>query len=164
MHPDTPAGGIALADLFRGRGIDLPAMNERMRKLCEAEGLKYVPRDRTHNSRLAQELGKWGEGAGVPAVHDALFRAYWVDGADIESVDVLVALAASVGLPADEARRVLTERTHSAAVDADWARARAMGVTGVPTFVAAGRGVVGAQPYPALEKLAQAAGAQRRGG
>ena len=39
------------------------------------------------------------------------------------------------------------------AVDADWAKSRQYGVTGVPTFVAGGYGVVGAQPYEALEQL-----------
>jgi predicted DsbA family dithiol-disulfide isomerase len=38
-----------------------------------------------------------------------------------------------------------------------------MGITGVPTFVAAGRGVVGAQPYEVLERLVRAAGAKSRG-
>ena len=36
------------------------------------------------------------------------------------------------------------------------------GVTGVPTFVAARYGVVGAQPYEALEQLVQKAGAAKR--
>jgi predicted DsbA family dithiol-disulfide isomerase len=35
-------------------------------------------------------------------------------------------------------------------------------VTGVPTFVAGGHGVVGAQPYEVLVKLLEQAGAQRR--
>ena len=34
---------------------------------------------------------------------------------------------------------------------------------GVPTFVAAGYGVVGAQPYQVLEQLLDKAGARRRG-
>jgi predicted DsbA family dithiol-disulfide isomerase len=162
LHPDTPSGGIALAELFAGRGLDLTAMYSRMKSLMDAEGLPYVQRERTYNSRLAQEVGKWGELAGRPAIHDALYRAYFVDGTDIGSIDALVGLAESVGLPADESRRILSERTFRAAVDRDWAHARALGVTGVPTFVAGGRAVVGAQPYGALEQLVQLAGAKRR--
>ena len=45
------------------------------------------------------------------------------------------AVAASVGLPADEARAVLEERRFSDAIDADWAKSHQYGVTGVPTFV-----------------------------
>jgi predicted DsbA family dithiol-disulfide isomerase len=36
-------------------------------------------------------------------------------------------------------------------------------VTGVPTFVAEGYGVVGAQPYEVLEQMLDQAGAARRG-
>jgi predicted DsbA family dithiol-disulfide isomerase len=162
LHPDTPSGGIALAELFAARGLDLNAMHARMKSLMDAEGLPYARRERTYNSRLAQELGKWGEAAGRPAIHDALYRAYFVDGTDIGSVDALARLAERVGLPADEARRVLSERAFRAAVDRDWAHARALGVTGVPTFVAGGRAVVGAQSYEVLERLVQLAGAERR--
>jgi len=35
--------------------------------------------------------------------------------------------------------------------------ARSLGVTAVPTFVAGGRGLVGAQPYPELKRLVHAA-------
>ncbi len=162
LHPDTPPGGIALAELFAGRGLDLNAMNSRMKSLMDAEGLPYSRRERTYNSRLAQELGKWGELAGRPAIHDALYRAYFVDGTDLGSVNALVGIAERVGLPPDEARRILNVRAFSAAVDRDWAHARALGISGVPTFVAGGRAVVGAQPYDALEQLVQLAGAKRR--
>ncbi|MND03450.1 DSBA-like thioredoxin domain protein [compost metagenome] len=72
-------------------------------------------------------------------------------------MEVLVEIAASVGLPADGAREVLEKRTHQAAVDADWEKSRQYGVTGVPTFVIGRNGVVGAQPYEALEQLVQQA-------
>ena len=76
--------------------------------------------------------------------------------------DLLVEIAASVGLQADEARAVLDERRFAEAVDADWAKSHRYGVTGVPTFVAGRHGIVGAQPYEALEELVQTAGAARR--
>jgi predicted DsbA family dithiol-disulfide isomerase len=162
LHPDTPPGGIALSELFAGRGLDLNAMHARMKSLMDAEGLPYARRERTYNSRLAQELGKWGDVTGRPAIHDALYRAYFVDGTDIGSIDALVGVAQGVGLPADEARRILNERAFRSAVDRDWAHARDLGVTGVPTFVAGGRAVVGAQPYEALEQLVRLAGAKPR--
>ena len=42
------------------------------------------------------------------------------------------------------------------AVDADWKRSRELGITGVPTFVLGGRGLVGAQPYAQLEAFVAA--------
>ena len=57
---------------------------------------------------------------------------------------------------------MLEERRFKDAVDADWTRSRQIGVTGVPTFAAGGYGVVGAQPYEAIEQLLKQAGAQPR--
>ena len=156
LHPDTPAQGKSLAELFAGRGYDMPKMQAQMRARMAAEGLPYGERTMTFNSRLAQELGKWAQTQpGGEAIHDALFRAYFVDGRNIGDAAVLVEIARSVGLDDARAREVLEMRTFKAAVDADWEKSRSYGVTGVPTFVMGGRGVVGAQPYEALEQLVQ---------
>ena len=154
LHPDTPQAGRSLAEMFAGRGYDIPKMQAQMRARMEAEGLPYGNRSMTYNSRLAQELGSWADAQpGGDAIHDALFRAYFVDGKNIGDPDTLVAIAESVGLPAPQAREVIDKRTHKAAVDADWEKSHEYGVTGVPTFVAGRQGVVGAQPYEALEQL-----------
>lgn len=145
---------MTLEQLFAGRNMDLEAMYTRMAKLMEQEGLPYSRRTHTYNSRLAQELGKWAEqqpgGAGI---HDAMFRAYFVETQNIGDPDVLVRIAERLGLPGDQAREVITTRSHKAAIDADWRRSMEIGVTGVPTFVAGGYGVVGAQPHDALVQL-----------
>jgi len=65
----------------------------------------------------------------------------------------LAALAASTGLPADEAERVIRQRSFRQAVDADWARARGLGISAVPTFLFDHRRMVGFQPYEALVQL-----------
>jgi predicted DsbA family dithiol-disulfide isomerase len=154
LHPDTPAEGISIEALFAGRNIDIDAVYERMKALMNAEDLPYGKRSHTYNSRLAQELGTWADTQpGGEAIHDALYAAYFVDGRNIGEVDVLVDIAQSVGLPADAARTVIEDRSFQSAVDADWAKSRQYGITGVPTFVAGGYGVVGAQPYEALEDL-----------
>ena len=156
LHPDTPAQGKSLQELFAGRGYDIAEMQAQMRARMQAEGLPYGDRKMTYNSRLAQELGKWADTQpGGEAIHDALFRAYFVDGRNIGDAQVLVEIAESVGLPGDKAREVLEQRSFKAAVDADWQKSREYGVTGVPTFVSGGRGVVGAQPYEVLEQLVQ---------
>lgn len=158
LHPDTPAEGRSLKDLFAGRNYDIEARQREMRERMTAEGLPYGNRTMTYNSRLAQELGKWADTLpGGEAIHDALFRAYFVDGKNIGELDMLLEIARSVGLPEDQAREVLEKRSFKSAVDADWAKSRAYGVTGVPTFVAGGYGVVGAQPYEALEQLVEQA-------
>jgi predicted DsbA family dithiol-disulfide isomerase len=131
----------------------------------DAEGLPYGPRTHTYNSRLAQEVATWADTKpGGDAIHDALFKAYFADGRDISDAAVLVDVARSVGLPAAEAAGVLDQRRYRAAVDADWAKSREYGVTGVPTFVSDGHGVVGAQPYEALVQFLRQRNATPRTG
>jgi len=163
LHPETPQEGRSLEELFAGRGVDLDAMYTRMKGLMDEEDLPYSHRTHTYNSRLAQELGKWADTQqGGEAIHDALYRAYFVDGVNVGDVEALLKVAAAVGLDVEAAREVLESRSFSDAVDEDWAKSRQYGVTGVPTFVAGRQGVVGAQPYEALEQFLQQAGVERR--
>jgi len=158
LHPDTPAEGLLLKDLFAGRGFDLEAMHARMKGLMDAEGLPYSRRTHTYNSRLAQELAKWADSQpGFESIHNALYRAYFVDGRNIGDPEVLIDIAQSVGLSADAAREVLADRTFKDAVDADWEESRRRGITGVPSFIAGKYKVVGAQPYNVLADLLRAA-------
>ena len=154
LHPETPPEGRSLEDLFRGRNVDRKAMHAQMKARMDAEGLPYGERTHTFNSRLSQELGKWADTQpGGEAFHDAMFRAYFVEARDISQPAVLLDIVASVGLSVEAAREVLEQRTFKAAVDADWKLSRQYGITGVPTFVVGRQGVVGAQPYEALEQL-----------
>jgi len=152
-----------MAESYAQRGIDPEDAYLRMKRLMDAEGLPYGRRTHTYNSRLAQELGKWADTQpGGEAIHDRLYRAYFVEARNLADVDLLVEIAASVGLPGAEARAVIEERRFKEAVDADWAKSHQYGATGVPTFVAARYGVVGAQPYEVLQQLVEKAGAARR--
>ncbi len=163
LHPDTPMEGRSLEELFAGRDYDVDAMYARMKGLMDAESLPYGKRTHTYNSRLAQELGKWADTQeGGYAIHDALYKAYFVEARNIGDIDVLMEVVRAVGLPEDAAREVLEKRTYKDAVDGDWAKSHQYGVTGVPTFAAGGYGVVGAQPYEAMEDLVKNAGAAPR--
>jgi predicted DsbA family dithiol-disulfide isomerase len=146
-----------------GPDKDIDAMNANMKSLMMEEGLPYGARSNTYNSRLAQELGTWAdtkEGGG--AIHEKIYQAYFVDSKNVSDINLLIELAESVGLDGAEALKVLKERTFKAAVDDDWEKARNMGVSGVPTYVAGGTSVVGAQPYEALEQLMEYAGALKK--
>jgi len=164
LHAETPAEGVSLDVLFAGsKAAERAARQVRMKGLMDAEGLPYGERTHTYNSRLAQELGKWADmQEGGAAIHDALYKAYFVEGKNIGDLETLVALVQAAGLSAAAARKVLSERSFRDAVDEDWASSRKAGVTGVPTFAAGGYGVVGAQPYEELERLMLAVGAKRR--
>jgi predicted DsbA family dithiol-disulfide isomerase len=163
LHPDTPSEGRTLQDLFGGGPEDIKAKNTHMKGLMEAEGLPYNERSHTYNSRLAQEIGSWAETQpGGSAIHDKFFEAYFVDCRNVGDVEVIIDVVKSAGLDEQEARAVLAERRFKTAVDADWEKSRSYGVTGVPTFVSNGQGLVGAQPYETLQQLMVDVGAEKR--
>ncbi len=130
-----------------------------LQKVAADLGLPWGMRLKTYNSRRAQELGKWAEALGQgDEFHLAVFQAFFVDGRNIADIAVLKEIAGTIGLDGQMAEQVLAERTFKAAVDRDWEYARTCGITAVPTFMVAGRKVVGAQPYQALKDLVTAAG------
>jgi predicted DsbA family dithiol-disulfide isomerase len=156
LHPDTPDSGIPLEELFRGRGYDIEAMKQRMSALMTEENLAYGNRSHTYNSRLAQELAKWGESFPEgEALNLKLFEAYFVEGRNLANPLVLLEVAEAAGLPLETAEEMIRKRSFRDAVDVDWKRAHELGVNGVPTFVSGNRGLVGAQPYEALVQLIQ---------
>jgi predicted DsbA family dithiol-disulfide isomerase len=156
LHPDTPDSGIPLEELFRGRGYDIQSMKQHMSALMTEENLAYGNRSHTYNSRLAQELAKWGESFPEgEALNLKLFEAYFTEGRNLAETVVLLEVAEASGLPLETAEEVIRQRSFRDAVDADWKRAHELGVTGVPTFICGNLGLVGAQPYEALVQLIQ---------
>ena len=80
LHPETPAEGRLLMDMFGTGQAEIDAKNTRMQGLMAAEGLPYSDRSHTYNSRLAQEIGKWAETQpGGEVIHDLFFEAYFVE-------------------------------------------------------------------------------------
>jgi predicted DsbA family dithiol-disulfide isomerase len=154
---------MSLEELFKGRGIDLPASMSRLEKVAAELGLPWGRRTRTYNSRRAQELGKWAEALGQgDEFHLAVFQAYFAAGRNIADISVLKEIAGKIGLDGRMAEQILAENTFKEAVDHDWEYSRASGITAVPTFMLAGRKLIGAQPYQAIGDLITAAGGKMR--
>ena len=131
-------------------------MKQRMSNLMAEEGLPYGNRTHTYNSRLAQELAKYAESSEEGEVlNRKLFEAYFVEGLNLANPEVLLDLAESSGLPREETEETISKRRFRNEVDADWKRARELGVSGVPTFVYGNRALVGAQPYETMKQLVQ---------
>jgi predicted DsbA family dithiol-disulfide isomerase len=165
LHPEVPEEGLTLEELFAGRNVDIHAVRQRLKRLAASLSLPLADRTKTYNSRLAQELAKWAESQGKgDEFHHAAFGAYFADGKNIADADELAGLAAAVGLPADEARHVIRTRRFREAVNEDWARSRALGITAVPTFIIDEQRVVGFQPYEVLAQFVTASGARARQG
>lgn len=163
LHPETPNEGRRLMDLFGTDQAGIDEKNTRMHGLMAADGLPFKDRTHTYNSRLAQEIGTWADTLpGGAAIHDLFFEAYFVEGRNIGDVEVILDVVRKAELDVDAAREVIETRSFKDAVDADWSKSHAYGVTGVPTFVAGGHGMVGAQPYEALAAFVTELGAAPR--
>jgi predicted DsbA family dithiol-disulfide isomerase len=163
LHPDTPEDGLSLEELYAGRLIDIESVRARLKQVADQLGLPLSDRKKTYNSRRAQELAKWAESKGKGTLfHDAVFRAYFVEGKNIGDPEILIALAKSIGLAEEEARSVLQSRKFKDAVDGDWSRSHSLGITGVPTLVIGREAIVGFQPYEAIEEFLKANGIKKR--
>ncbi len=164
LHPETPAAGLTLEELFAGRPVDIKQVLAHLSRTAKDLSLPFGKREKTYNSRLAQELGKLAEEQGCgQQYHMAAFRAYFADGLNIGLQSTLVELGTSVGLSAEKVLEVLEKRTFEGAVDKDWMRSYQLGVKAVPTFMVNEMSLVGAQPFEKLVQLMEASGVVRRG-
>lgn len=87
-------------------------------------------------------------------VLDALFEAFFQRGEDIGQAAVLVRIGAAAGLDPEEVRALLSDDEGRAEIRAANARAHAMGISGVPSFVFnGGHAIAGAQDAEVLVRL-----------
>jgi len=163
LHPEVPEEGISTEALFHNNPIGIENMRNRMKEVAVEMGLPLGRRGMVYNSRLAQELCFWADSKQKgDLVHAEVFKAYFVLGKNIGKIPVLTDVAASVGLPRDEAEDVLTSRVFKPAVDLDWSLARKYNIHVVPTFVMNQYGLTGMQTYETLKRFIEARGATKR--
>jgi predicted DsbA family dithiol-disulfide isomerase len=165
LNPDYPVGSHETHDAYLAHKLGVsPAqveqLNERVVALAAAEGLDYhfetYVTVNTFDAHRVTHLAK-ALGLGLP-IHERFLRAQLVEGEILDEPDTLVRLAAEVGVPEAETRRVLGSDAYAAEVRADIEEARAIGVNGVPFFGLARRyGISGAQPAELFLEALQAA-------
>jgi predicted DsbA family dithiol-disulfide isomerase len=154
---------MTLEELFAGRPINIKQVLENLSSVAAELGLPLGKREKTYNSRMAQELGKLAEKKGFgEQFHMAAFKAYFADGWNIGLDSTLIDLGTSIGLSEIDIKDALEKRTFKNAVDEDWNRSHQKGVTAVPTFILNGISLVGAQPYEKLVEMMEAGGVTKR--
>ena len=165
LDPSIPEGEThetlpALAAKYGASVEQMRATMTRVEQVAAEEGLEYhLAEGISGNTSLAHELlhhaaehGRQGE------LKERLLHAHFTEARSVFDVDSLVALAAEVGLDADEARAALTERRYRAAAAEDSATAQLLGATGVPFFVVDRKyGAAGAQPADLLLQILERA-------
>jgi predicted DsbA family dithiol-disulfide isomerase len=120
--------------------------------------------DLTPNTRLAHRLMLFANSRGgarnSEALLESLFAAYFADGRDIGSLDVLVTLAAATGLDPKEARDYLSGSEGEKEVVAASAQALSDGIRSLPIVRIDGTQVSGAQPATVLAQALRTAAFQ----
>jgi predicted DsbA family dithiol-disulfide isomerase len=99
------------------------------------------------NSYKAHQFSHFAKsnGVGIEA-EEQLFKAYFIDGKNIDDTPTLISLGTEIGLNGDDLKRSLDINQYASEVDRDCAEARSMRVSGVPFFRINGRHAVsGAQ-------------------
>jgi predicted DsbA family dithiol-disulfide isomerase len=160
LNPDLPAEGIE-RQLYLDRKFGGAARVQRVHAAVSAAGLtegiqfEFEKIERTPNTlnshrlvRLAAQGGRESEAV------EAIYQAYFTQGLDIGRIDVLAAIAGTIGLDAAEVEDYLHQTQDGAALLNDNARAHRLGVNGVPCLIIDGiYALAGAQEPDILLKL-----------
>jgi predicted DsbA family dithiol-disulfide isomerase len=169
LDPDAPAqhavsGPERLAEKYGVTVEEARAMNDRVTAVAAEDGLAYrLDIARGGDTFDAHRLLHLAAAHGLQAAaQERLMAAYFTEGEPIADPDALVRLVASVGVPEDEARDVLSGDRYADAVREDEQLGAQLGIRGVPFFVLDRRfGVSGAQPADALLGALEHAWAER---
>lgn len=169
LHPDMPVEGADRKEFIAKKfGSD-----ERARELYQnieqagaAIGVdfNFSKITRSPNTLNSHRLIKWAASADAQdEIVEILFRRFFMDGEDLGDTEVLVQAAAEAGMDTTIVRDLLNSNQDLDMVAQEDARAREMGVSGVPFFIVDEKyAVSGAQDSSVflqiIEKIEQEAG------
>jgi predicted DsbA family dithiol-disulfide isomerase len=162
LNPDLPESGISRADyIFRKFGERDSSRYKRVAMVGKSVGLDMafdritVQPNTVKVHRLLHHAGELGK---QDAVAEALFRAYFVEGANLTDSAVLADYAAQAGLDRAEVEAYLDSDADADLIRSADAEARQVGIEGVPFFIINRTiGISGAQdPEVLLQAMQQA--------
>jgi len=157
LNPGMPPAGMPRAEYRRAkfgsveRGRQLDA---RVAAEGRGEGIEFALEriERTPNTFAAHQLIDLAQERGAGgAVVDALFRAYFEEARDTGERKVLLGIAEAAGLPRADVEARWNDAAQARRVAQLEESMKALGISGVPTFLFDRKfGVSGAQPPEAL--------------
>lgn len=138
-------------------------MAAKFHKMATDHGLPACELHKIYNSCSAQQLGFWAASLDKgEQYHDAVFKAFFSEGADISNKQALANVVESIGLSGKDAVKHLEMETFKPQVDSDWKRARDLELMAAPTYIINQHKLVGAHPYKRLQMFLEKNGAKRR--
>ncbi|MEO5734236.1 MAG: DsbA family oxidoreductase [Rubrivivax sp.] len=161
LNPDMGAEGADAAAYLKakyGMGDAQLAQNRaNIRERGAVVGFTFGERTHVWNTfdshRLLHWAGVEGPEGSQRRLKHALLKAYHGDGRNPGATDVLVELAAEVGLDADEALGVLQSDRYAADVRASEQQWQQAGIQSVPSVIIDGRHLItGGQPAAVFEQ------------
>jgi predicted DsbA family dithiol-disulfide isomerase len=152
IHPETPQEGTPLSTLFPR--IDAKSMTQSLNNAGAPFGIAFAKIARISNSRLSLEAAEFAKDHDrFNGFHRALFEAYFSQGRDIGSVEILASIAGDAGLDAGSMKAALQAGKYRPMIEHARQEAVRLGVNAAPTFIIANRDrIVGAQPLQVFRK------------
>ncbi|MEM9573402.1 MAG: DsbA family oxidoreductase [Pseudomonadota bacterium] len=170
LDPTIPAGGVDYKAYMKERfGSDQSKdranqMRDLLVQYGEEDGIpfQFDRITRRPNSFNAHRLVRWAQGQNLGmAAKETLFDAYFSKGQDIGDHEILVTIAAKIGLDSNLVSDLLAGEADVETTRQEQNLFRQMGISGVPTYIAHRQiAVQGAESSEKLARFLKTAAAQ----
>ncbi|WP_169545509.1 DsbA family oxidoreductase [Sneathiella aquimaris] len=141
LHPDMPKEGADRTEFITQKFGSIERakeLYENVRQAGAAVGLdfQFGKVKRSPNTLNSHRLIRWAETAGLQnEVVEILFRKFFMEGADLGDDQVLIDAAKEAGMDVEIVKNLLESDADVELVSQEDARAREMGISGVPFFI-----------------------------
>ncbi|MCI0455117.1 MAG: DsbA family protein [Candidatus Dadabacteria bacterium] len=149
IHPEIPPEGVKRAKTLRFNQV-LPNIKE----MGQEDNLDIKLPGIVANSRLSLEASEFAKSKdSFRGFHNGVYEAYFQDGENIGSIDVILNIGEKTGLEVNELERCLKNRTMLKRIEENRRDAEKDQVLGVPTILFGGFGVHGVQSLDTFRKI-----------
>jgi predicted DsbA family dithiol-disulfide isomerase len=155
IHPEYPATGLPVEQRMAQFGRErYEAIWQNILSLAANIELPMQRPSVLTNSLMALEVTEFAKEQGKEEVFSqAVYKAYFHEGLNIGDPEVILSLAAEIGLDPSIVQVHLQQRTYAARLEEASREARVHGVSGVPTFLVGPAQIVGAQAPDVFVKM-----------
>jgi predicted DsbA family dithiol-disulfide isomerase len=152
IHPDTPKEGMLISKKFPGFSVEKNFAN--LRKMAELYGIDFKGNELLSNSHLSLAAGEFSKEKGkFEEFHEKIFHTYFSEGRDIGDIEVLLQVAAGIGLAPDEMMKKLKDGAYDNVLKNTQDMAHQYKIRSTPTFIIDGKyAIVGAQSVESFKE------------